>query len=556
MFVNKPLKFVGNPEARLEINEAIIIDLSNYPSADEKVLFSECNIHFKFMRNANKTSAFLSTRSINLFLCVFPYLPSFCKGTKDSEEVGCFQKKHDSATFSEAHAHDSLFEVSCVETHHHETQGLFPLFSIGSATTVELSDCEIRSMNFEKELGFDVPYLNDIAFLLKHSKNSQGRVGSNLILNNCRISNFLTAVQNTFMCSLSIEKCSFIENRGHTINLSNPESFTLNECIIEKSGKSCVNIRFSKEVPTRALRKIAIEKNEFIKSNSYGVSIFGENMIYQACPILIHSNLMISPMKDGIGIKNLNIQQISIFKNTINGSNANGIFLQNIINGKCANQIELRENKIVRSSLYGLALIDAAVDSDSDEFIENDKGGVIISGSEEIKTLEEYCQYKASPLMCKFTQAQLKKNKDSGLIIVGYLKGNIVLESCQIHENLNGIYIRLKQLANFTTMKAGSASRVESCSLGHILLDKTNVFQNKDSGISLRAIHEKLRFRETLIQENQTYAIFLAEEQNKNYLVLEKGKFKNFINGFVGGEWGLVDGQSDRVCKGAKCNVF
>lgn len=485
-------------------------------------------------------------------------------GSKDSEEFRHSEKKSYSDNASGIGNHGSI-DINYTGQSHANSgtdEKVFSLFTVRQATTIELRDCEIKSLNFEKEHGFDVPYLNDTAFLLKYSKSTSthresSSTGPSLVIKNCRINRFMTAIQNTFLCSIYIEKCSFNDSRGHSINLSNPESFTIRESTIDKSGKSCLNIRFSKDISSQIQRRVVIENNELLKSNSYGISIFGENMTHQTCALVIRNNLIISAKKDGIGIKNLNITGIKIIKNAITECHGNGVFLQNVIDGNSSGQVELRENKISQTHLYGMTIMDTSVLSDKDEFVANEKGGVIISAGDDVTTLEAYKIYKTSPLRCIFNSSNFNSNKDSGLIIVGCLKGPIILNSCEIYGNLNGIFIRLKQLLNFGAKPAGGEPKnTESYSLGHVLLDKCNIFQNKDSGLYLKALYEKLFFRETYVQENKRYAVFLANEQEKNYLVLEKGKLKNFISGFVGGDWGLLYDQHERACKGTKCNIF
>ena len=60
--------------------------------------------------------------------------------------------------------------------------------------------------------------------------------------------------------------------------MANPKTFKIAESIFEKSVKSSINIRFSRDMGDETVRNVTIIENEILNSNSYGISIFGENL--------------------------------------------------------------------------------------------------------------------------------------------------------------------------------------------------------------------------------------------------------------------------------------
>ena len=438
------------------------------------------------------------------------------------------------------------------------TENRIHLFAIYPNTVLDLKDCRITSRN--NDTGNTS---QDICFYLKSPQTSvlQELINHpNLIVQSTFISNFYTAVQNYMVGRVYLEKIFISNSKDHAINISNPYILEMKECIIENSFKSCVNIRFSKDIESDVERRVLIKNNEFLKGQSYGVSIFGENMTPQACIIVLEENKIAWFQKDAIGIKNLNINAIYLQANDLANNNGNGICAHNVIDTKTFCQIRLGKNKIQHNHLYGITLIDASFYSEHDEITLNAKGGVIISAAEKIKNKKEYTFYKNCPLRTIFNSTKIMNNNDSGVVIVGSLKGPIIFNSCQLSENTNGMYIKQIQVEDFKKPEANAASLDDSNQLGSIVLERCSVLHNTSSGIYLRNMTNKMYIKATAIYGNKNYAIYIQNQEEADHLVLTqegKEKVRDYISGFIGGSWGLLHGQnSSTACHNSNCSIF
>ena len=142
------------------------------------------------------------------------------------------------------------------------------------------------------------------------------------------INDFYIGVQNNHLGRILLEKLYISRSLGHSINISNPYLLEIRDSTIDGATKSAINIRFSKEVKSVPKeRRVFIERNEITRGNTYGISIFGENMRHHKCKVQIIDNKIASCMKEGIGIKNININKINISKNQIYRTSGSGIFL-------------------------------------------------------------------------------------------------------------------------------------------------------------------------------------------------------------------------------------
>jgi len=432
------------------------------------------------------------------------------------------------------------------------------LFAIYPNTVLDLKDCRITSRN--NDTGNTS---QDICFYLKSPQTSvlQELINHpNLIVQSTFISNFYTAVQNYMVGRVYLEKIFISNSKDHAINISNPYILEMKECIIENSFKSCVNIRFSKDIESDVERRVLIKNNEFSKGQSYGVSIFGENMVPQACIIVLEENKMAWFQKDAVGIKNLNINGIWLQANDMANNNGNGICAHNVIDTKTFSQIRLGKNKIHNNHLYGITLIDASFYSEHDEITLNAKGGVIISAAEKIKNKKEYTFYKNCPLRTIFNSTKIMNNNDSGVVIVGSLKGPIIFNTCQLSENTNGMYIKQIQIEEFKKADANNANNTALEELGSIVLERCSVLHNTSSGIYLRNMTNKMYIKATAIYGNKNYAIYIQNQEEADHLVLTqegKEKVRDYISGFIGGSWGLLHGQnSTNACHNTNCSIF
>mgnify|MGYP002620617003 CR=1 FL=1 len=432
---------------------------------------------------------------------------------------------------------------------------IYPLFVIYHDSTVEVRDCNISSKNNR----ISSHIFPDVCFYIHNEKRSiLEELNTHIFIQSVFINDFLTTVQNDIFGKIYLEKLFISGSKGHAINISNPHVVEIKECVIENPAKSGINIRFSKEVASKIPRRVLIEKNEINKGQSYGMSIFGENMKVQICDIYIIENKISECRKDAIGIKNLNITQIKIEKNQIFNNQGSGLFLQNVLDTSNLNQIKIIENKIIQSKMYGIALTDVPCFAEKNQVFQNEKGGVLINGGEKLDNHHEYQFYKQYPLRTILNSNQINNNKDSGVIVIGGLKGPLILNSCEVYENMNGVYLKQAPLMLKTDAQSTTTSTT-SFILGDIVLEKCILFQNKLSGIHIKSITNKLYLKETSISENKNYALFLQNEEQKESLVLrdaEKGKLRDYISGYIGGSWGVLHSQKVTTCKANKCAIF
>lgn len=422
-------------------------------------------------------------------------------------------------------------------------------------STLDVRDCRITSKNTD----LTSQAFRDTCFYLKNPQNiilkkSDGH--PTLIAQSTFISNFYSVIQNSILGKIFIEKLYMSHSRNHALNISNPYILDMKECIIEDSTKSCVNLRFSKEIASDTERSILIEKNDFTTGQSYGISIFGENTIHQNCSIKLNGNKISGFQKDGVGIKNLNVREILISENQIDNNKGNGICIHNVLDTQTFSQVQCFKNKISQSHLYGLTLIDVSFYSENDEISLNSKGGIIISAGDKIHNKQEFIFYKNHPVRTILNSTQVVQNRDSGLIVVGAMKGPIILKSCQIKENTNGLYIKQSSI-DLSESNSPRESVIQG--LGDIVLEKCSVVFNTLSGIYLRNVASKMYMKETLIHGNKNYAIFIQNPQDVDNLTLDedgKTRIREYISGHIGGNWGMIYEQNSNICKTTKCSMF
>jgi len=546
LVINKPLTLQGTCGATLEVSDSIVVNLNGYSGNDNKVTISECTIYFEYQVNKDRMN--LSTASKI--------------GSKFFEDVKGINKKSfldqtQLQSILEARKNDSVPTTS-------DTR-IYPLFRVGCRGVLEVRDSNITSKN--KALG-----INDVCFYLDSQNQSENDMTELLptptvYAQSTFINGFSTAFQNNMQGKFYIEKLYINNTQNHALNISNPYVLEVKECTIENTGKSCVNLRFSLEFNQSLQRRVLIEKNKFSKGENYGISIFGENLKPQLCDINILENTITYFEKDGVCIKNLNVNQIKFEKNQVLNNSRNGVSIQNVIDLVSFQQVRLIQNKIAQSHLYGLVITDSLCFSEKDQICQNGKAGVLLKGNVKPLTREEITFSKNCPLRNIFSFANIYYNKESGITVYGYLKGPVILNSCGIHENSNGVYIKQEALESRETFSSPNASQstmnnVDKATmdvLNDIVMDKCAIFQNELSGIHIKGIAMKAYLKETLIYENRNYAIFIQNEGEKDRVVFrdgDKSKIKQNISGYVGGSWGVLFEQNSNVCKRVTCNIF
>ena len=98
-----------------------------------------------------------------------------------------------------------------------------------------------------------------------------------------------------------------------------------------------------------------------------------------------------------------------------------------MIDSKETAQIHLSENKVVETALYGLAILDCSCYSEKDEFYQNTKGGILISGTEKLDSEKEMKFYEQYPLRNIINAGKINNNKDAGIFVNGGIKGPIIV---------------------------------------------------------------------------------------------------------------------------------
>ena len=448
-------------------------------------------------------------------------------------------------------------ELHRTENHSTIESRIYPLYIIYSNSTLELRDCKLLSKNTEAYS----QSAQDVCFYLRQTHTSilkEADLHPTLIIQSTFITNFYTVIQNSLLGKIYLEKLYVSKSRGHALNISNPFILEIKESVIESTAKSCINIRFSKEMVSDAERTVIIKKNEFSYGQTYAISIFGENIISQMCSIVISENKVHGFQKDGIGFKNLNINGISLESNEIFNNAGNGVCIHGVVDTKSFSQVRLSGNKITQSKLYGLTLIDSSVYSENDEIFQNSKGGVILSAAEKIKNLQEFTFYKNYPVRNIFNSTKILNNGDSGLTIVGFMKGPLILNFCQISDNVNGIYVKQTPISLFDK---SDNEKVQAMSqgFGDIVLKECNVSCNTSSGIYVKSVTNKLYMKGGSVHGNKNFAVYLESQEDINHLEFQKegkGKARENVSGYIGGSWGILYENNYSKCKPGKCEIF
>ena len=150
------------------------------------------------------------------------------------------------------------------------------------------------------------------------------------------------------------------------------------------------------------------------------------------------------------------------------------------------------------------------------------------------------------------------------------------MNTCEISENANGIYIRQKATDGsflITTRNTSNNSNVNSANpnlnnlnasvseplLGQIALEKCFILQNRISGIKIKSITDKLYLVECIIQDNKMNALYLTNEEERTKIVFkdaENNRLREYITGLIGGEWGVLFEEHNTACKPNKCSIF
>ena len=453
----------------------------------------------------------------------------------------------------------------------------FSLFLIKSNSILEVRDCQLKSL-VKKNLLYteEAKYLNeihDVCFQLQANSTSisgnRPRRHGTLYLKSTTISYFASFIQMESYTSLYAQRCFFSESRGHSINVANPKTLKIAESIFEKSEKSSINIRFSRDLNEETARNITILENELLNSHSYGISIFGENLKHQNLTFVIMKNRIFHSKKDSIGIKFLNVSDLKILNNEIKSSKGNGIYIHNVYDSISNKQVVVSENRVTLSDSNGMLIKDSSCLLESNEIAQNNKNGVHIANSDSLNA-EEYSFYKKNSMKLFLNNCRIFGNTETGVFISGILKGPMIINSCVLNENLHGVMVNEKEVQNYSFVassddKTKQAQAKVSKQFGgsqrfaHILIEKSEVLRNIVAGITLRNLWSDLFVSENMMSGNKEYAIWIENVTDKNHLKLkdlERGRLREFIQGYVGGAWGDAYEERGGACKGTTCSIF
>ncbi len=466
--------------------------------------------------------------------------------------------------------------------------GSLILFQVNSGSILEVRDCQIKSLIKENmQTSEETKMANEVqdtAFWLHHEEDYLD--SPILMMSSTTISGFYTFVQSDPSCSTSISKCFLSNSRGHACNLDNPKAVKITENIFEKTAKSAINIKFSKENIDDKSHSITIKNNEINYSSSYGISIFGEHLKPLNVNILIDYNKISHSKKDSLGIKFLNIPDLKISHNNIIYSKGNGISLQNVFDTMNSSPIYLRKNNIQSCEGNGLIVKDCPILMEYDEITLNNKSGLFMvledynkEGKDQSATLYQKIDFRVVLNNCKIYQ-----NRESGINLAGSLKGPMLLNSCILAENLYGIYVTEKESASETSArlnmnntkiasmnsnsprskdkkkaKEKALQRQATRNHCHFSIEKCEITRNNIAGIYLKKLISELYFIETYVNMNKEQALFMEDFNDKDQIKLkeqEKARISEYFHGYVGGYWGELYEGRPTSCKNNNCSIF
>ena len=426
-----------------------------------------------------------------------------------------------------------------------------------------MRDCVIKSSPIqpfspleEKKVQREI---QDICFILKsespltNDKKNQASLG----LKSCRITNFFSVVECHAFSTISIEKCLFSDVRSHCINCSNLLAGKIKENAFEKTGKSCVNLRFSREIGENFKRNIIISENEFKNGFSYGISAFSEtSFLHQKISFQISKNTFNNLRKDIICLKNLSFNSVEIKNNDISNSKQNGVSIESCVDILQDSQIEVTNNKIYNCGGYGMVIFDSPTKNSGNEIFQNEKGGINLSGCDNLKP-EELKHFTVNPIRIILNECNIFDNSGFGIGITGLMKGPVLIIKCYIYENTDGIFVREnEEIKRNLKLRDSVTKKPNNIKIGQVSLEKSSVFQNKRSGVFLDCLISEAFISETLIKDNQNQAVILTNQKDKG-LIQFHGKLRDFVFGFIGGTWGeLYEEKHDAACKGNKCQIY
>jgi len=404
--------------------------------------------------------------------------------------------------------------------------------------------------------------IQDICFILKGDtvSNQDKKNQTSLALKSCRITNFFSIVESHTFSIVSMEKCHFSDIKSHCLNVSNLLAGKIKENAFEKIGKSCINLRFSREMAENYKRTIIIKDNEFKNSFSYGISAFSENpLMHQNVSLLICKNIFSNLRKDVICLKNLSFNSIEIKNNDLSDSKQNGLTLESCVDIQADSQIEVSNNKISNCGGFGMSIFDSPSKHSNNEIFQNEKGGINLAGFDNVKT-DDLKHFYSNPIRIILNECNIFDNTGFGIGITGLMKGPVLIIKCYIYENLDGIFVREnEEVKKSLKVRESLNKKGNNMRMGQISLEKSSIFQNKRSGVYLDCLISEAFISETLIKDNQNQAVILTCQKDKNLIQFKdknNGKLRDFVFGFIGGTWGELFEEKSDSCKGNKCFIF
>jgi len=211
---------------------------------------------------------------------------------------------------------------------------------------------------------------------------------------------------------------------------------------------------------------------------------------------------------------------------------------------------------------------------ENNDIAQNTISGVNLCYGEEM-TAEEMNFYTKYAVRVIMNECRIYGHNDAGLLISGCLKGPIIVNSCLINENLSGILIKEKDWpGNNVVLDAKSKNSKSSLTSRHsknpsittmngrfsqISVEKCEVAKNNNCGIMIKKLYNLFFISETLINANKDYALLLEANEDKGLVKLkdiERGKLRDYVQGFIGGTWGELYEEKHPACKGNNCNIF
>lgn len=395
---------------------------------------------------------------------------------------------------------------------------------------LEVRDCDIKSLNESSFEDFCF-WVNGNAF-----KKKSARFNSTLCACSCNIQGFFEVTRVGCCGSVMIDKCFIVGCKGNAFSVTNPKEFVVKYSVIEKTEKNAVDVfLWDENSPsgsppvlknkTKGLvladKSVIIEGNDIRGTGNYGINLWSESTSHFDFDCAIKLNKIVNCKKEGVAIRHLNINTLSIDSNDSNCNQGTGYWLQKVQ----TSQLLICNNRAYDNySGYGLYIYDTGGCTRNNELFRNSLGGIMIVGAS-----------KGTNTNLIIKNSQIYNNGENGITVMDVCKGLIEISNCVVNENLHdGIHLLQTRESVEGNIKGNPAiTKISECEILNNSLFGVNV-------IKFRCCIEKLR-----IMDNVQGNIQIAEDSKE---------LVKFVDGSKGEE--LKVAKKKGLCSKNKCLVF